>query len=797
MNDKTLHTLELPKILAALSRHTSFSLSNELALGLRPRTDLDGVRRAQAETAEARRLLELRPDVTVGVARDVRSAVARAELGGVIEPQDLLDVAATAVSGRTLRRVVVKLHEAHDELPLLARYADGLHDLPELEARVRGAIGESGDVLDSASPALARVRSELRVAQDRLQSYLRSVLTSSTYGQAIQEPIITQREGRYVIPVKASFRGRLPGIVHDTSASGQTLFVEPLGAVELGNRVRELGRKQAEEIERVLRELTALVAGRAWELRSTVEALGELDLALAKARYAGRMGGMRPEMVAVDDLPRDEPLIRLPQARHPLLSGRVVPTSLELGGPARILVITGPNTGGKTVALKTLGLLCLMAQCGLQTPSAPGTRLPVLTSIWADIGDEQSIEQSLSTFSSHISNIVGMLPRVGPDTLVLLDEIGAGTDPEEGSALARAVIDYLLERRCLAVVTTHYSDLKSYAHSTPGARNASVEFDEETLSPTYRLVVGLPGKSNALTIASRLGMPPEVIERAQERVRPQSRELNDLLQQIQDERDAASAAREAAEREREDARKLADRSRAQLAEARELRAHAEEEGRRRAQEELEAFRGELAALRRELARIPRETPDARAAGREALVEAEARARELARRAAPTRPRRARAAAAAPRRISAGDTVLVSSLGSTGRVLSVSNGGAEVQLGAFKSRLPIEDLELREAEAAPAPVVGGSYRVESRPAPSMELDLRGQRAEEVQQQLDRYVDDAYLSGLPTLRIIHGKGGGVLRQVVRDFLRDHPLVESYQPGGAREGGEGVTLAALGNR
>ncbi len=811
MNDRTLGTLEYNKIIVALADRTSFSASRELAEALVPFTDPNAVQRAQSETAEARRVLELRPEITTGGARDVRPAVARADLGGIIEPLDLLTIGATLAAARGMKRIILKLNEVTGEIPLIAGMAHRLEELPEVEDRIRTSVSERGEVLDSASPALGRVRSELRIAHDRLLGLLRSILNSGQYAQAIQDPLIMQREGRYVIPVKADFRARLPGIVHDASNSGQTLFVEPLGAVEAGNRWRELQAREAEEVERVLMELAGVVARYAGELRRTVDALAWIDFSLAKARYANALSGVRPEIVVASKAPRDEPVLRLPQARHPLLRGHVVPISVELGGPYRVLVITGPNTGGKTVALKTVGLLSLMAQSGLQVPAMPGARLPVLQRVYADIGDEQSIEQSLSTFSSHIRNIVGMLGELDADSLVLLDEVGAGTDPEEGSALARAIIDYLLERRCLAVTTTHYSDLKGYAHNTPGVRNASVEFDEASLSPTYRLLVGLPGRSNALSIAGRLGMPRDILERAQERVRPESRELNDLLQQIQDERDAAAQARARVDAEREEARKLADRTRRELQEAEARKADAVDEGRRQAQEELEEFRREMAELRRQLQRAATEraaagTREAAAQAVAQVQDAEGHLRELTRRAS-TRTRHVTTATQAPDRpLAPGDTVLLRTLGSTGRVLSIADGSAEVQLGNLKTRVPLDELQLQAPEpqrergraGASGRTAGRTrYNVETRSAPPLELDLRGQRAEAVTEQLDRYIDDAYLAGMPMLRIIHGKGTGVLRQIVRDFLSSSPLVESIESGGEKGGGEGVTVATLSNR
>lgn len=798
MNDNTLRILDYHKIISELSSHASFSASKALADELRPVVTFPEAQLAQQETAEALILLERRPDITVGGARDVRPMVGRAELGAHVEPEELLQLATTLASARSIKRQIQRLaHTEEEDLGLLLDYADQVYDLTGLEQVILGAISERGEVLDSASPVLARIRQSMRRAYDRLQDILRTIISSSTYAQAIQEPIISVRDGRYVVPVKADFRSRLPGIIHDTSGSGQTLFVEPLGAVEAGNRWRELQVEEREEIERILREIAEKVAATAYEIRSTVAALARVDFSLAKARYANRIRATRPLLVGDGETGSSRYFLHLPDARHPLLAGRVVPITVDLQADSRVLIITGPNTGGKTVALRTVGLLTLMAQSGLYVPCGDGAQVPVFVGVFADIGDEQSLEQSLSTFSGHITNIIRILAEAGPNTLILLDELGAGTDPEEGSALAKAIVNYLLERRSFVMATTHYVELKGYAHTTPGVRNASVEFDDETLSPTYRLIIGLPGRSNALTIAERLGVPASILGEARSTVSPESVELNDMLAQIQTERDEAVAARIEARRDRDEAERMLARARSELEQAERSRERAVDEGRERAERELEDFRRELANIRIE---VQLAAANARSDAVETVRSADERVNEMAHRVSVRRRRQPRPSASEkPREIGVGDRVYLRTLQTEGQVLDISDGIAEVQLGRLKTRVPVADLEFRSRKKQEARSQGRTnYNLDtSRNTASVELDLRGRRAEEVNRELEQYVDDAYVAGLPFLRIIHGKGTGVLRQVVRDYLKGHPLVESSNPASIEQGGEGVTVATLARR
>ncbi|HHX44961.1 MAG TPA: endonuclease MutS2, partial [Chloroflexi bacterium] len=520
MEDRYLATLEYVKITHQLAAHTAFSAGRALALALRPSADPEEVRLRLQETTEAKALLSKRSDVSVGGARDVRPLMRRAALEAMLQPTELLEIRVTLLSARNLRSVLLRLEA---EYPLLAARAEGLEPLPEVIEAIGSCLDDEGRVLDTASPALARIRHEVAVAHDRLLERLRRIVSAGRNAPYLQEPIVTERNGRYVIPVKTEYKGRIQGIVHDQSSSGATLFIEPLETVELNNYWHELQLQERHEVERILSELTALVGQEAKTITRNVEILAELDLALAKGQYSFELHAVPAELtpaawpLAPDDaeLPPGRQPLHLIKARHPLLPREtVVPIDVYLGGTKTVLVITGPNTGGKTVSLKTVGLLAAMSQAGLHIPAADGSRLPVFTGIYADIGDEQSIEQSLSTFSSHMTRIIAILRQADQGALVLLDELGAGTDPVEGSTLAQALIDTLLAKGCLTICSSHYSQLKLYAFSTPRVENASVEFDVETLAPTYVLTIGLPGRSNALAIAQRLGLDDAIVAQA-------------------------------------------------------------------------------------------------------------------------------------------------------------------------------------------------------------------------------------------------------------------------------------------
>ena len=783
MNSKYLQILELPKILERLAEHTSFSAGRELALSLQPSPDDNEVARRQGETSEARALLDDRADLSLGGARDVRPLVDRAEHGAILLPSELLDVRDTLVSGRTLRRAITRLR---NQFPLLASIAGRIEECPHVIAEIARCINDRGEVVDRASQNLARIRRELREAHQRLMDKLERIVSSSSNAPFLQESFVTQRSGRYVIPLKADFKGRIPGIVHDQSASGATIFIEPLSTVALNNRWRELQLEEEREVQRILAGLSNLVAEEGEFIERTVEALAELDLAFAKARYAQEIEGVEPQLVAfrkVADGLHPGSSIQLIKARHPLLDpATAVPIDVHLDDEYFILVITGPNTGGKTVSLKTVGLLALMAQCGLAIPAAEGSVLSVFSGIYADIGDEQSIEQSLSTFSAHITNIINILDQAEERSLVLLDDLGAGTDPGEGSAIARALLSHLLRRRITAFISTHYPELKFYAYSTPGVENACVEFDVETLSPTYELSIGLPGRSNAFAIARRLGLSPRIVSEAEGMVSPESLETESLLAEIKRAHREALAAQEAAEAARHRAEELERELRQELADIEKTRREILSTAREEAGRELEEVRAELRKIRAGLGMG--------AITQEWAAQAEDRLASLEPQ--PVEPI-AQPRFGPPAALSLGDTVWVAGLQATGEITELAGDEAEVQVGSFRIRAKVGDLELRGRAAKPETTVR-AVSVPRVPSPGLELNLRGQTTEEALPRLDKYLNDAYLAGLPQVRIIHGKGTGVLRRVVRDFVTNHPLVADWRPGDQYEGGEGATVVEL---
>ncbi|HSH21072.1 MAG TPA: hypothetical protein VK992_00465, partial [Candidatus Caenarcaniphilales bacterium] len=582
--------LEYPQIRERLASHTAFGPSRRLAERLMPSSDPVIVERTLDETDEARAFLAERPDVGVGGARDIEPSIKRASRGGRLSGQELLELLETLVAAGRLSDAL-----RHERRPLLHELSRRIQPLPQLRGRLEGSIDPAGELLDSASPALGGLRRAVRVAYERLRSRLEQLVHGAELSGALQEPIITLRNGRYVVPVRADARGRVKGIVHDQSGSGQTLFVEPLVAFELGNAWREAQLAAEAEEERILDELSALVGGQADGLFATLDSLATFDFWAARGRLAGEMDAVRAET-------ERQPIVELIAARHPGLTGRVVPIDIRLGGDYQALVITGPNTGGKTVALRTLGLLALMHQSGLHVPVAGGSRLPIFRDVFADIGDEQSIAQSLSTFSSHLRAIVRIVEEAGPACLVLLDELGAGTDPTEGSALAQALLDHFLRAGALIVATTHYAELKTYAHNTPAARNASVEFDLATLSPTYRLSIGLPGTSQAFAIAERLGLPAELVAEARSRLSRGQQEFERTLASIKDAQqtaeEALARATAAEARAREERRTAAE----ERARARAEREEAVATARTQAEQAVAEIRAEIHAAREMLAR---------------------------------------------------------------------------------------------------------------------------------------------------------------------------------------------------
>ncbi len=789
MNPRYFRPLEFDKIRARLASFAAFSASEKLAHDLAPTSDAEQARLWQQETTEARALLDQQPSLGIGGARDVRPFTKAARVGAMLNPSDLLDIQATLVSARALHRSLGRMTELY---PRLAFIAGGIDELPELSQAIARVLNERGEVADNASPELARIRRELNTLRGRMMERLQRMLSSPDLARYLQEPIITQREGRYVIPVRAEARGRVKGIVHDSSASGATLFIEPLAVVEAGNRVRELELEETREVERILRELSGLVAARADELDRTVETLAQLDLAFAKAKYSAEIRASPPRISADS---RASQLV-LKNARHPLLDPeKVVPISVELGASFLILIITGPNTGGKTVTLKTVGLLSLMALSGLHIPAEDGSQVPAYEGIFADIGDEQSIEQSLSTFSSHMTNIIEILREANARSLVLLDELGAGTDPVEGSALARAIITNLLQRKVPALVATHYAELKAFAHATPGVENASVEFDIQTLAPTYHLTIGLPGRSNAFAIARRLGLDPRIIEQARASLAQTDVELEKMLAEIKHAREETARELSRAESEREAAERAAAGARRQLREIERSREEVLRQAREQARAELEEARAELNRLRHEWRQVSltREQIEKAEQDLEEVAElTQFKAEPLARPEIPRPPEQGK--------IQVGDRVYVPSLDQTGQVIGANADGLDVQIGSFRLHLAPGQVELRskaQPTSSDEPTASSTVVLPDSESPGMEVHLRGMRADDALDRLDTFLDRAYRAGLPYVRIVHGKGTGTLRRLVREQLSANPLIVSYQTAAPNEGGEGVTVAKLVSR
>ncbi|MHB9031619.1 MAG: endonuclease MutS2 [Anaerolineae bacterium] len=794
MNEHYLATIEFFKITEQLAAQASFSAGQELARQLRPSSEVSVVRQTIAETTEAKALLANHPDFGVGAAHDVRPQLERAALGGMIDTHALLDVRSTLHSTRLVHNTLARLEE---EYPLLADWAQGLDPLEFIYDEIGRCMDDEGRVLDTASPELARLRSALDTARNRLVERLRRLVNSSQGSRYLQEPIITERNGRYVVPLKADYKGRIPGIVHDQSSSGVTIFIEPLETVELNNECQSLVIQEANEVERILYALSGMVGNEAETIARDVELLAQIDLILAKGRYSFNLKATPPDIVLVsavrdaegETLPASAHPLHLIRARHPLLPRETcVPIDVYLGADFTVLLVTGPNTGGKTVALKTIGLLAAMAQAGMHIPAAEGSKLPVFNSIYADIGDEQSIEQSLSTFSSHMTRIIDILESADRNALVLLDELGAGTDPAEGAALAQALIEELLERKCLAVCSTHYSQLKIYAFNRTGVRNASVEFDLETLSPTYQLVIGLPGRSNALAIAQRLGLPEGILAKARALVTPEDLEADSLLAQVRSARDAAESALQRSEERERHAAELERDLRRKLAAVEEARKQVLDEAREEARTELERTRAEIRRIRSGLG----------AEAKPAAAAVQQADKELARLIETSAPLPKGQANEQPEQpLRPGDTVFVTSLGQTGELLSLSSQEAEVRVGGFRLRTRPATLEFRSRPKPPAAPEESAASGPAAASPGIELDIRGWRAEEVAPELEKYLNSAYLAELPWVRIIHGKGMGILKEVVRQYINNHPLVASFRLGQGGEGGDGVTVITLQKR
>jgi len=773
MNAHTLRVLEYDAIRQRVMAHCATPMGAERARQMTPRTEEEAIRLGLQQTSEARRLIDLAEEMPLRGVQDVRSAASLARAGGILSTESLLSIADTIETARRLRSFLLAREEKCPALCVLARQ---LEPLPEVVSEVRRCLKEDATVADSASPALARIRQRLRHLHSRITERLQATLNSSRIRNMLQEPVITMRGDRYCLPVKAEYRAQFGGIVHDVSASGATLFMEPQEVVDLGNQIREAQIAEQNEVERILAQLSALVGKHSDSILLTCDALGELDFINARARLSAEWDAIEPVL-------NSQGKIRLRKARHPLLKPPVVPIDVELGYRFRILLITGPNTGGKTVTLKTVGLLTLMMQSGLHVPADTGTEMAIFQKVFADIGDEQSIEQSLSTFSGHMTNIAATLPQCDEHTLVLLDELGAGTDPAEGAALAQAILDYLLARQARVMATTHYGELKSYAYARQGVQNASVEFDLQTLRPTYHLRIGTPGSSHAIVIAQRLGLPSSVIETAQARLAGRETEATSIMRRLEEEQRHVEEARQAAEQERREAAALRQQLQQRLEQVESERQRLREEVTQEVQHRLYQILQQAEEAYRRLREQPRENRVAQEARQQVRQAAEQMKQLLA------------PPAAAPTEIREGDTVKVTTLNVTGTVLQLTPKEAVVQAGAIRVTVPREALRrIDEKPVSKAPLVSVPVNLSRAANISPEIMLRMQRVDEALANLDQYLSEAYAAGLQQVRVIHGKGTGTLRKAVREYLNTHPLVASYRGADATEGGDGVTIVTL---
>jgi DNA mismatch repair protein MutS2 len=782
VNNKAIETLEFHKIRQQLTTFASSSLGRELAEKLTPSTDFTEIVRLQEETDEAAKVLRLKGHVPLGGVFNILPHVKRAEIGSMLHPDEFVEIASTIRASRILKTFLGELVEEEDvSLPILQEYGENLNPPTELYRIITSAISENGDVLDSASEKLRSLRTQIRSLEGRVREKLENIIRSSSAQKMLSDAIITIRNDRFVIPVKQEYRSHFGGMVHDQSSSGQTLFIEPQSIVQLNNELHQTKMKEQAEIQRILTELSTKTATYSEELKQLVSILRELDFMFTKAKFGASMKATKPMM-------NNDGVIRLFRARHPFIPiDEVVANDIELGKDFTTIVITGPNTGGKTVTLKTVGLITLMAQAGLQIPAQDGSEVAVFESVFADIGDEQSIEQSLSTFSSHMVNIVEILRHVDSNSLVLFDELGAGTDPQEGAALAMSILDEVHRRGARVIATTHYPELKAYSYNRDGVTNASVEFDIESLSPTYRLLIGVPGRSNAFEISKRLGLSNDIIENAKTHIHVESNKVDNMIASL--ERSTRLAEKE--EEEAKDLLKAAEKLHKDLQKAMIEFYNKKDELYEQARQEAKSIVRNAEREAEEIIRTLRQMQLEKGAEikEHELIEARKRLEGVVPEA--KQDRHPPIKKKVKQDFKPGDEVKVLSFDQKGHLIErVSENEWQVQIGIIKMKVEEDDLELIKSKPKKetqhiASIKGKEYHV------GLELDLRGERYEDALVRLEKYIDDALLAGYPRVSIIHGKGTGALRTGVQNYLKNHRQVKSFHFGNANEGGTGVTI------
>lgn len=779
-----LKRLEFNKIKKVLAQYAASSLGVEAVEALQPQTSLEEVSILQQETSEVRKLISNFGDIPRGGIHDIRPLLAKTRIDGVLEVYELVDIAATLVAARRIKRFVVDKDMA---FPLLKEQVVDLSVIKELEDKINRAVNDRGEIADHASTTLQQVRSRIKSGHIRVKEQLQHMIRSQAYKDYLQDMLVTIRDDRYVVPVKAAYRAQFPGIVHDASASGATVFMEPTVVVELNNQLKQWALEEKQEVLRILKVLSREVASHDDDLTQNMKILAKIDFMTAKALLSLEWHGVEPRL-------NERGYIHIKKGRHPLLGEKAVPIDVALGKEFHTMVITGPNTGGKTVTLKTLGLFTLMAQAGLHLPADEDTEAAVFDHVFCDIGDEQSIEQSLSTFSAHMVHIVDILKSAHGNVLVLLDELGAGTDPTEGAALAMAILEELHERQVRTAATTHYSELKTFAYTREGIMNASVEFDVKTLRPTYRLLVGTPGKSNAFAISNRLGLEDKMIERAKAFLTQESLKIEDLLHQIEENRNALIKERE----ENNEKKAQLDQSRSELQQARQeaerekdqmlQKAYDEAEQMiARAQQEMEGMLGQLREAARE-----KKVAEGEKAGHQLRQKIKQQRQSVRQKREKHRPSPAKPVNA--QKLCVGDAVMLTHLNQKGYVIQPPGDTGEtiVQVGIMKVTVKAAQLKKLE-EAVEIRPVNRKKQVDLQKSKEMssELLLLGKTVEEACEAIDKYLDDAYMISLERVRIVHGKGTGALRRGVQEYLRTHPMVKSFHGAEPREGGFGVTI------
>ncbi|PSL44038.1 DNA mismatch repair protein MutS2 [Salsuginibacillus halophilus] len=784
MNDRVLRLLEYDKMKDQMKQHVASSLGRSAVDELQPMTDYADIKAQLEESDEGAAVIRLKGQAPRGGIFDIRPQIKRAEIGGMLNESELIEISATIHAGYQLKTFIRSLIDDDLlQLPRLEAKVEDIHALQGLEQEIKQSIDDHGKVLDSASSDLRRIRQRLKTTESSIRSKLEQLTRSSDHQAKLSDAVVTIRNDRYVIPVKQEYRNAFGGIVHDQSSSGATLFIEPQSVVTLNNQLREAKADERDEIERILRELSTLVMNNTGGLLENVAILASLDFIFAKAYYAVSLKAERPTFV-------DQQMLEFSRARHPLIpQDEVVPIDVALGDEYQSLVITGPNTGGKTVTLKTVGLLTLMAQSGLFLPVASGSTAGIFQTVCADIGDEQSIEQNLSTFSSHMTNIVEMLDMINHESLVLFDELGAGTDPAEGAALAVAILDEVKSRGARTVATTHYSELKGYAYNREGVMNASVEFDVDTLQPTYRLLTGVPGRSNAFAISQRLGLDKDVINSAETHVSQETREVEQMITSLEEQKKLAEQDVLEAEEIRRDARQI-HRELEKEFEAFQAEKEKElEKAREQAEAEVKKAKQDAEDIIEYLRELQREGLEVK---EHELIDA----RKQLENAAPKTAKKQEKVKEKTRKqqaIELGDEVKVISFNQRGQVLAkVSDNEFQVQLGIMKMNVKKDDMEKIKSEPkqSPKPVA----RVQSNQHVKPELDLRGVRYDEAMHRVEKYLDEAVLAGFQKVDIIHGKGTGALRKGVKELLKKHPNVKNTRDGGMNEGGIGNTVVEL---